>query len=181
MTQGNIIGYDINEKTCQISYYNEQQLEPETLEADTENYQIPLLIGKLRDTWAYGKEAKRLVSVKDGFAVGRLLSRSLAGEKIQFGEESYDAVWLLAKFVGLTLEDFEDIRFITFSTPYTNIDMSKMLKGIGRHLGVDKENIYVQDYKEGFCHYISQKSCGSMNQRCFSAMDRRSERICSGG
>lgn len=79
MTQGNIIGYDINEKTCQISYYNEQQLEPETLEADTENYQIPLLIGKLRDTWAYGKEAKRLVSVKDGFAVGRLLSRSLAG------------------------------------------------------------------------------------------------------
>lgn len=32
--------------------------------------------------------------------------------------------------------------------------MSKMLKGIGRHLGVDKENIYVQDYKEGFCHYM---------------------------
>ena len=32
MGQGNIIGYEINEKTCQISFYNEQQLEPETLE-----------------------------------------------------------------------------------------------------------------------------------------------------
>ena len=44
MGQGNIIGYEINEKTCQISFYNEQQLEPETLEVDADNYQIPLII-----------------------------------------------------------------------------------------------------------------------------------------
>ena len=77
MGQGNIIGYEINEKTCQISFYNEQQLEPETLEVDADNYQIPLIIGKLRDTWAYGKEAKRLATIKEGFAVTRLLDRSL--------------------------------------------------------------------------------------------------------
>ena len=85
MAQGNIIGYEINEKTCQISYYNEQQMEPETLEVDADNYQIPLIIGKLRDTWAYGKEAKRLVTIKEGFTVTRLLSRSLAGDRIEFG------------------------------------------------------------------------------------------------
>ena len=34
MGQGSIIGYEINEKTCQISFYNEEQLEPETMEAD---------------------------------------------------------------------------------------------------------------------------------------------------
>ena len=28
MGQGNIIGYEINDKTCQISFYNDQQLEP---------------------------------------------------------------------------------------------------------------------------------------------------------
>ena len=66
MGQGNIIGYEINEKTCQISFYNEQQLEPETLEVDADNYQIPLIIGKLRDTWAYGKEAKRLATNQRG-------------------------------------------------------------------------------------------------------------------
>lgn len=87
MGQGTMIGYEINEKSCQISYYNDQQSEPETLEVDTDHYQIPLLIGKLRDTWAYGKEAKRLVTVKEGFVVTRLLERSLAGEKIGTREE----------------------------------------------------------------------------------------------
>lgn len=47
MGQGSIIGYEINEKTCQISFYNEKDLEPDTLEVDTDNYQIPLIIGKL--------------------------------------------------------------------------------------------------------------------------------------
>ena len=74
MGQGSIIGYEINEKTCQISFYNEQQMEPDTLEVDADNFQIPLIIGKLRDTWAYGKEAKRLGSIKEGFTVTRLLS-----------------------------------------------------------------------------------------------------------
>ena len=83
MGQGSIIGYEINEKTCQISFYNEKDLEPDTLEVDTDNYQIPLIIGKLRDTWAYGKEAKRLVTIKDGFTATRLLSKSLAGDKIE--------------------------------------------------------------------------------------------------
>ena len=32
--------------------------------------------------------------------------------------------------------------------------MSKMLKGIGRHIGIPKENIHVQDYKESFCQYM---------------------------
>ena len=32
MGQGSIIGYEINEKTCQISFYNEEELEPDTLE-----------------------------------------------------------------------------------------------------------------------------------------------------
>ena len=47
MGQGNIIGYEINEKTCQISFYNEEMAEPETMEVDADNYQIPLAIGKL--------------------------------------------------------------------------------------------------------------------------------------
>lgn len=55
MGQGSIIGYEINEKTCQISFYNDKEMEPQTLEVDADNFQIPLIIGKLRDTWAYGK------------------------------------------------------------------------------------------------------------------------------
>ena len=30
MGQGSIIGYEINERTCQISFYNDEELEPDT-------------------------------------------------------------------------------------------------------------------------------------------------------
>ena len=62
--------------------------------------------------------------------------------------------WLLAKFVSLTLQDFEEISQITFAVPYTDIDVSKMLKGIGSFAGVPKECVNVQDYKESFCQYM---------------------------
>ena len=60
MGQGSIIGYEINEKTCQISFYNDEELEPDTLEVDSDNYQIPLIIGKLRDTWRMAKRQNGL-------------------------------------------------------------------------------------------------------------------------
>ena len=46
MTHGSIIGYDINAKMCQISYYNEQTQEPETVDTgiEKENNQILRLI-----------------------------------------------------------------------------------------------------------------------------------------
>ena len=154
MGQGTMIGYEINEKSCQISYYNDQQSEPETLEVDTDHYQIPLLIGKLRDTWAYGKEAKRLVTVKEGFVVTRLLERSLAGEKIDFGEESYDAVVLLSKFIQLSLQAFPQIDGIVFSVPELTEELARMLRGIAVRMQIDKQHVFIQDYKESFCNYL---------------------------
>ncbi|CUX27651.1 DUF5716 family protein [Clostridium sp. C105KSO13] len=154
MGQGNIIGYEINNKACQISFYNEQQLEPETLEVDSDNYQIPLIIGKLRDTWAYGKEAKRLVTIKEGFTVTRLLEKSLAGEKIEFGEETYDAVWLLSKFIQMSLQSFPQIDGIVFSVPELTEELAGLLRGIAVRMNVDKRHIFIQDYKESFCNYL---------------------------
>ena len=154
MGQGNMIGYEITEKMCQISYYNDQQSEPETLEVDSDNYQIPLLIGRLRDTWAYGKEAKRLVTIKEGFVVTRLLERSLAGEKIDCGEETYDAVELLSKFIQLSLQQFPVIDGIVFSVPELTEELAQMLRGIAVRMGVEKQHIFIQDYKESFCNYL---------------------------
>lgn len=75
-------------------------------------------------------------------------------KKVRVGEKIHDGVWLLAKFVSLMLKKFEKIDYITFSVPYTNVDMSKMLKGIGKHIGVPGECVFVQDYKESFCQYM---------------------------
>lgn len=154
MGQGNIIGYEINEKTCQISYYNQEMTEPKTMGADMENYQIPLVVGKLRDTWAYGKEAKRLVTIKDGFTVNRLLGKSLAGEKVELGDETYDVVWLLSKFIQLSLQSFSQIDGIVFSVPELTEQLAQMLREIAAQLNVDKRHVYIQDYKESFCNYL---------------------------
>ena len=43
MKKGSILGVDLNEKSCQISYYDENKEEPETMEAAVDNYQIPLI------------------------------------------------------------------------------------------------------------------------------------------
>ncbi len=154
MKKRHILGYDINEKNCQISYYDETKNEPETLEAASDDYQIPLVIGYFRERWIYGREAKRLATVADDYTVSDLFWRAQYREKAKLAGRVYDAVWLLAKFVELSLSQFEEIDCITFTTPETDIDMSRLLKGIGQHLGIPRGNIYVQNYKESFCRYM---------------------------
>ena len=60
MTHGSIIGYDINAKMCQISYYNEKTQEPETVDTgiEKENNQIPLVMNYYKETWTYGRQEK---------------------------------------------------------------------------------------------------------------------------
>lgn len=180
MGQGSIIGYEINEKTCQISFYNDKEMEPQTLEVDADNFQIPLIIGKLRDTWAYGKEAKRLATLKEGFTVARLLSRSLANEKIEFGDETYDAVWLLSQFIQMSLQAFPKIDGIVFSVPVLTEELAQMLRRIAVRMNIDKRHIFIQDYKESFViiSSISRKNCGSMMQHCSAVTVMRSKHIC---
>ncbi len=154
MKNGSILGYDLNEKNCQISFYDDTKEEPETLETASKNYQIPLILGYHRERWVYGTEAEQLASIQEGIMVTGLFEKALRREKVKVGDRKRDAVWLLAKFIRMSLAGFEDIEFITFSVPFTNIDMSKMLKGIGRYLGISKDCICVQDYKESFCQYM---------------------------
>ncbi|MDO4312550.1 MAG: DUF5716 family protein [Eubacteriales bacterium] len=154
MKGGSILGLELNEEFCQISYYDREKHEPETLEAAVDNYQIPLILGYLGGKWIYGKEAKHLATVDESCTVSDLYSKAVRQEKVSFGGQTRDGVWLLAKFLQLALEKFEYIDYITFSVPKTDIDISKMLKGLGRFLGVPKENVFVQDFKESFCHYM---------------------------
>ena len=44
MKRGCVIGYDINEKGCQISYYDDSMEEPDTMMASSNNYLIPLVL-----------------------------------------------------------------------------------------------------------------------------------------
>ena len=154
MDGGSILGYDLNEKYCQISFYNDIRQEPETLEVFPGSYQIPLLLGRLDGKWIYGEQAECLEVADEESLVKNLFESASKRRKVKVAGKVYDAVWLLSKFIQLTLDRFENIKYLTFSTPHINVDMAKMLKSIGRHLGVSGERIYVQDYKESFCQYM---------------------------
>ena len=141
MKNGGILGYDLNEKTCQISYYDTAKDEPQTLETASGTSQIPLVLGYFKDHWIYGREAKRLQIAGAENTVGDLLGKAMRREKAKIAGKVYDGVWLLAKFIRMTLEPFEEIEEITFSVPEVDVDTSKLLKSIGQHLGIDKNRI----------------------------------------
>ena len=111
-----IIGYELNERYCQISYYHEENQEPQTLE-----------------TIAYSAHNLYVRAIK---------------------HESDEIVHLLREFIEKSLSRFESIGQIVFTVPKLNVDIVRMLKGIAKRMGIDKDNVYVQDYKESFCNFM---------------------------
>ena len=59
MKRGCVIGYDINEKGCQISYYDDSMEEPDTMMASSNNYLIPLVLGYFKDPLGIWKRGKK--------------------------------------------------------------------------------------------------------------------------
>lgn len=151
---GDILGYDLNEKYCQISFYSEEKQEPQTMETIVDNYQIPLVIGKKGDVWMIGNDAKRLSVTKNGPIVQDLYNKAMKQEKVKLGRQSFEAVWLLAKFIEVSLQRFSKIEQIVFTVPNLTVDVGRVLKSIGQRAGIGKNQIYVQDYKESFCNYM---------------------------
>lgn len=149
-----IIGYDISDTSCQISFYNTDLQEPETYEASPESFQIPMVIGKRNNTWAIGIDAKRLEILHEGKLTNELIRRSIAREKVTLENKSYDAIMLLSRFVRMSLDKFQDIKAIVFTVQVLNEDIALVLKGVASHMGIPKEHIYVQDYRESFCNYM---------------------------
>ena len=149
-----MIGFDINERYSQISFYSEEMQEPQTVETVTDNYQLPLAIALKDGIWYVGNDAKRQKVVKNAVYVDDLFQKAVKREKVNFGGEQKDAMWLLAKYVELSLTRFEKVRQIVFTVPKITMEIGKMLKGVGQRAGISKNQIYVQDYKESFCNYM---------------------------
>ena len=149
-----MIGFDINERYSQISFYSEEMQEPQTVETVTDNYQHPLAIALKDGIWYVGNDAKRQKVVKNAIYAEDLFSKAVNHEKVNFGGEQKDAMWLLAKYVELSLTRFEELRQVVFTVPKITMEIGKMLKGVGQRAGISKNQIYVQDYKESFCNYM---------------------------
>ena len=111
-----MIGCDLNERYCQISFYDENQQEPQTME--TVAYPVPDMYERLKR------------------------------------QESGEDVRNFAEFLSKQLKSFNEIEQLVFTIDDLNIDMVQLLRGVGERVGIPKNRIYVQDYKESFCNYM---------------------------
>ena len=154
MIHRQIIGIELNERMCQVSFYDTESREPHTMEADAENYQIPLVIGRKGGSWIYGKEAQKEEAAGNAVCMYDLLDVAKSQELVQLGEKMYEGVWLLSMYLQLVLKPCENIGAMAFAIPEMDMELSQILKSVGQKLGVPKEQVYVQDYKESFCYYM---------------------------
>ena len=81
---GNFIGYEINERYSQISFYNEELQEPQTVETMADNYQIPLAIAYVDGKWYAGTDAKRQRAVKNAVFADKLYEKAVRRDKVKF-------------------------------------------------------------------------------------------------
>ena len=154
MVNRNIIGYDISDTTYQISFYNEEIQEPETFDSTQENYQIPVVIGKRHTKWAIGVEAKRLKILHEGKLATNLISSTIENKRIVLEDDVYEAEYLLEKFIRMSLENLQDIHSIVFTTPVVHEKISQVFIRAAQTVGIPKESIYIQAYRESFADYM---------------------------
>ncbi len=149
-----IAGYDLGKKYCQISYFHELLSEPQTMETENDNYQIPLMIGLRDNVWIYGNEAEKHGKEFPGSVASDFLDKSMKGEKLTVAGKTYDAVQLLYQYIKLSIQKLDTIDYLVFTLPKLNETMVVVLKSIAQKLGLSRDQVYIQDYKESFCYYM---------------------------
>lgn len=162
------LGLDLGAKYALLSYYIPSMTEPDTVSAvaGSEIYQIPTVLTKKRGLgqWYYGQEAVDLAEQGGGEGCERLLVRALAQERIQIGQEEYDAVDLLALFLKKLLQIPHkfgagyELSYITVTLHTLSMDKMNLVHSLMEKLHVEKKQYQVIDYRESFYYY-------ALNQR----------------
>lgn len=169
-----VVGYDLGETNVCISYCilktsREMQENPESdvietisAVAGTENYQIPMVLWKRKQTnqWYYGMEALRYAKEEEGVLIKNLLQLAEKGELLQIEGESCNPAALLALFMkrslGLVTAEagIEKIDALMISCEKMNRQMIEMFSQITNKLNLKQKLIAFQSYEEGFYHYM---------------------------
>lgn len=159
-----ILGYDLGNEFCQISYCVSETGEVETLSqvAGAQNYNIPAVLCKRSgvNQWVYGKEALRCAEDQKGILVQDLLAQALDGEPVIIEGESFHPVALLTLFVKRSLGLLSQIgspeRIGAMMITCRALDhrMLEVLHQVvaGLHLKTDK--VSFQSHTESFYHYM---------------------------
>lgn len=162
-----MIGYDLRDDTCQISYGEMDQVgkmdEPVTVSGipGTESFDLPLFLCRNRKTgeWIYGEKAREKSSDPSWEFVSNLLLMSMEGEKVTLGGKEYEAVALLARYIGNSLSELPlpdvDSAFVAVMFTSRTMDSRKisLLEEVRKRLNLAC-HVFYQDYGGSYYDFM---------------------------
>lgn len=159
-----VLGYDLNDKMSQISYYELNSSIPETIAADDgdERLGIPTVLSKRHNVsqWEFGGAAQKAARNGEATLVGKLLSFAAAGAKLELEGEAYDATELLILFVRRSLNLLsmimtpDQVECMIFTVDSLEGRMVDVLERIAQAMPVPREKIIIQTYEESIYYYM---------------------------
>lgn len=163
-SQNIIVGYDLGDNFCQISYYAQgtENIETVAAVAGTENYSIPTVLCKRSgvNQWFYGKEAQRYAKEQEGIMISNLLVMAVDGEQVQIDGEMFDPVSLLTLFVKRSLglltpiTSLDKVMVLVFTVEKLDARMAEVLGQVINGLKLNIQKIILQSHTESFFYYM---------------------------
>ncbi len=158
-----LLGFDLGNKTSQISYVADGEEEIETLSVitGTKQYNIPTVLFK-RDgvnQWFFGKEAIKKRDTEEGTFLDDLVEKARDGQNIIVEGEEKNPIALLTLFVKRSLGLFSMIagteKIISLMLTCDNLDhcMVEVLQKVVAGLGMKHCEISFQSHVESFYYY----------------------------
>lgn len=163
-SQNIIVGYDLGNSFCQISYYMQgtENIETVAAVAGTENYSIPTVLCKRTgvNQWFYGKEAQRYAREQDGVLVENLLELALDGEPVRIDGEVFDPISLLALFLKRSLglltpvASVDRMLMMVITVEHLDEHLVELMSQVINGLKLPAQKILLQSHKESFYYYM---------------------------
>lgn len=159
-----VLGYDLSDSFCQISYLSSDSDMPQTLSvlAGAELYNIPTVLSKEKGTsnWYYGKEAQKRIEENGDIEVRGLIEKAGKMDMIEVDGTEYNPVALLSLFIKKSLSllsmemSMELVKAIVFTARDLDDKMIEALSAVVENLGLDSCDIFYQSYEESLYYYM---------------------------
>ncbi|MDO4284948.1 MAG: DUF5716 family protein [Eubacteriales bacterium] len=163
-----MVGFDLRETFCQISYYRndgqtEAGREPVTFsQGGPEEFNIPAALCKHheRNQWFCGREALSRAESGEGTLVDHLLPTALAGTPVVIGEEEFDPCGLMALFIrrcfALLAEKVptEQIAAVMFTAERMTKETAQLLADVRQRMELPVDHVCCETYANSFYNYM---------------------------
>lgn len=172
-----LVGLDLCNDYTQISCYNVNTYEPETIkfDYDSENELLDTAMAVTKDTkeWLLSEDAISAVKEDKAILVNNIVEMVRKNRTITLFDTVFTAHEVLVKFLRKSLSlikryhPSDSINKLVVTVDKTDIELVQGIFKALEEIGIEKERISVQDHARSFMYYVmSQKKELWMNDVC---------------